>query len=71
MLWHRYGQWNRVMVFTDDLTSDKSSRMNSGLCCAQIQPNAAKLIGCGFILRIDNNPKHIAKEIQEFLKAKN
>ena len=37
------------LVFIDDVTADKSSRMNSGvykaLLSAQIQPNAAKRVG--------------------------
>lgn len=36
-------------MFIDDLNADRSSRINSDMCrailAAQIQPNAAKLIG--------------------------
>ncbi|CAJ0940177.1 unnamed protein product [Ranitomeya imitator] len=62
------------LVFIDDVTQDRSSRMNSevfrAILCAQIQPNAAKLIGHRFILQMDNDPKHKAKATQEFIKAK-
>jgi len=58
----------RSLVFIDDLTADQSSRMNSELyraiLSAQIQPNAAKLIGLRFILQMDNDPKHTAKATQ-------
>ncbi|CAJ0964746.1 unnamed protein product, partial [Ranitomeya imitator] len=62
------------LVFMDDVTQDRSSQMNSevfrAILCAQIQPNAAKLIGRRFILQMDNDPKHKAKATQEFIKAK-
>lgn len=62
------------LVFIDDVTQDRSRRMNSevfrDILCAQIQPNAAKLIGRRFILQMDNDPKHKAKATQEFIKAK-
>lgn len=42
----------RLLVFLDDVTSDRSSRMNSAVYAAvlsaQIQPNATKLIGQNF-----------------------
>ncbi|CAJ0968448.1 unnamed protein product [Ranitomeya imitator] len=63
------------LVFIDDVTQDRSSRINSevfraAILCAQIQPNAAKLIGRRFILQMDNDPKHKAKATLEFIKAK-
>ncbi len=62
------------LVFIDDVTEDRSSRMNSevyrDILSAQIQPNAAKLIGQRFIVQMDNDPKHTAKATQEFLKTK-
>ncbi|CAJ0963539.1 unnamed protein product [Ranitomeya imitator] len=47
-----------------------SEVFRAAILCAQIQPNAAKLIGRRFILQMDNDPKHKAKAIQEFIKAK-
>uniref|UniRef100_A0A3B5Q0B9 Transposase n=2 Tax=Xiphophorus maculatus TaxID=8083 RepID=A0A3B5Q0B9_XIPMA len=62
------------LVFIDDITADKSSRMNSevyrDILSAQIQPNAAKLIGRRFTVQMDNDPKHTAKATQEFMSAK-
>ncbi len=62
------------MASSDDVTEDRSSRMNSevyrDILSAQIQPNTAKLIGRHFIVQMDNDPKHTAKTIQEFLKVK-
>ncbi|CAJ0950023.1 unnamed protein product [Ranitomeya imitator] len=62
------------LVFIDDIRADKSSRMNSevyrDILSAQIQPNAAKLIGRRFIVQMDNDPKHTAKATQEFMSAK-
>ncbi len=37
---------------------------------AQIQPNAAKLIGWHFIVKIYDDPKTYSKKKQEFLKVK-
>ena len=36
---------------------------------AQIRPNAAKPIGECFTAKMDDDPKHNAKETQAFLKA--
>lgn len=44
--------------------------MHRAILSAQIQSNDAKLIDHHFILQMDNDPKHAAKAIQEFLKAK-
>uniref|UniRef100_A0A3P9K2C3 Transposase Tc1-like domain-containing protein n=1 Tax=Oryzias latipes TaxID=8090 RepID=A0A3P9K2C3_ORYLA len=63
-----------TLVFIDDVTQDRSSPMNSEVfrdkLSAQIQVNAAKLIGRRFIIQMDNDPKHTAKATQEFIKAK-
>ncbi len=63
-----------LLLFSDDVTEDKSSRINSevyrDILSAQIQSNAAKLIGRCFIVQIDDDPKHTAKATQEFLKLK-
>ena len=49
------------LVFFDDVTADRSSRMNSEvyrvILSAQIQSNAARLIGRHFTVEIDNDPK--------------
>ncbi|KAG2462898.1 TCB1 transposase, partial [Polypterus senegalus] len=63
-----------TLVFIDDVTQDRSSRMNSevfrDILSAQIQLNAVKLIGQHFMIQMDNDPKHTAKATQEFIKAK-
>ncbi len=62
------------LVFIDDVTADKSSRMNSevfrAILSAHIQPNASELIGRCFTVQMDNDPKHTAKATKEFLKGK-
>ena len=62
------------LLFIDDVTADKSSRMNSevfgAILSAHIQPNASKLIGRSFTMQMDNDLKHTAKATKEFLKAK-
>ncbi len=62
------------LVFIDDVTADKSSRMNSevfrAILSAHIQPNASELIGRRFTLQMDSDPKHTAKATKEFLKGK-
>ncbi len=63
-----------LLVFIDDVTEDRTSRMNSevyrDILSSQIQSNAAKLIGRRFIEQMDDDPKHTAKATQEFLKVK-
>ena len=60
------------LVFIDDVTEDRSSQMNSAvfrdILSAQIQPNAAKLIGRCFTVQIDNDPKRTVKATHELLK---
>ncbi len=62
------------LVFIDDVTADKSSRMNSevfrAILSAHIQPNASELIGRRFTVQMDNDPKRTAKATKEFLKGK-
>ncbi len=62
------------LVFIDDVTTDKSSRMNSevfrAILSAHFQPNASELIGRRFTVQMDNDPKHTAKATKEFLKGK-
>lgn len=61
------------LVFIDDVTADRSSRMNSevhsSVLSAHVQPNGAKLIGRYFTVLLDNGPKHTAKtmHIQYFI----
>ncbi len=54
-----------LLVFSDDVTEDKSSRKNSevyrDILSAQIQANGAKLIERRFIVQMDNAPKYTAK----------
>ncbi len=68
-------QWHWVIGVIGDVTEDRSSLKNSevyrDILSAQIQPNAAKLIGRHFIVQMDDDPKHTAKATQEFLKVKN
>ncbi len=63
-----------LLVFSDDVTEDRSSRMNSevyrDILSAQIKPNAAKLSRRCFIVQINNDTKCTAKATQEFLKIK-
>ncbi len=52
-----------LLVFIDDVTENRSSWKNSvymDILSAQIQPNAAKLIGQRFIkvVQMDDDPKH-------------
>lgn len=59
-------------VFIDDVTADRSSRMNSrvysSILC-HILPKAAKLIRQGLTMQTVNDPKYTAKATQEFLGA--
>ena len=56
------------LEFIDDVTADKSSRMNSevfwAILSAHIQPNASELIRRRFTVQLDNDPKHTAKARQ-------
>ncbi len=60
--------------FTDDLTYDDSSRMNlegyKTILPNNIQENATRFIGKCFILHQDNDPKHPASSVKEFIRAK-
>ncbi|KAJ7322744.1 hypothetical protein JRQ81_019031 [Phrynocephalus forsythii] len=62
------------LVFIDDVTADKSSRMNLELfqpiLSAHIQPNASELTGRRFTVSMDKDPKHTAKATKEFFKGK-
>ena len=58
------------LVFIDDVTANKSNRMNSevfrAILSAHIQPNALELIGQRFTVQMDIDPKHTAKATGEF-----
>ncbi len=60
--------------FTDDLMYDDSSRMNlegyKTILPTNIQENATRFIGKCFILHQDNDPKHPASSVKEFIRAK-
>ncbi len=64
----------KTEVFSDDVTEDRSSRINSevyrDILSAQIQSNEAKLIGRRFIVQMDSDSKHTANATQEFLKVR-
>ena len=74
VLWHGHVGMPMELVFIDDVTADRSSRMNSDMLrakiSAQIQPNAAKLKGQSFKVQMDNDPKHPGKATQDVLNAK-
>ncbi len=54
-----------LLVFSDDVAEERSSQKNSevyrDILSAQIQSNAAKLIGRRFIVQMENDPKHTTK----------
>ncbi len=60
--------------FTDDLMYDDSSRMNlegyKTILPTNIQENANRFIGKCFILHQNNDPKHLASSVNEFIRAK-
>ena len=60
--------------FNDDLMYDGSSRMNLEgykiILATNIQENATKLIRKHFILDQDNDPKHPASSVKDFIRAK-
>ena len=66
MLWrgHVWLPVELVLLYFDDVTADKSSRMNSEVfrakLSAHIQPNDSKVIGRCFTAQMDNDPKHTA-----------
>ncbi len=65
--------WNRLN-FNDDLMYGGSSRMNlegyKTILATNIQENATRFIGKCFILDQDNDPKHPASSVKEFIRAK-
>lgn len=50
---HRHVWLNRIIMFTDHVTADRSSTMTSELCTAIIS------------VKVDNDPKHTAKSLSE------
>ncbi len=65
--------WNSL-IFTDYLIYVDSSRMNleghKTILPTNIQENATRLIGKCFILHQDNDPRHPASSVKEFIQAK-
>ncbi len=59
--------------FTDHLMYDDSSRMNlegyKTILPTSIQENSSRFIGKCFILHQDNDPKHPASSVKEFIRA--
>ncbi len=62
------------LYFTDDLMYDDCSRMNlegyKTILTTNIQENATRFIGKCFILHQNNDPKHPASSVKEFIRAK-
>ncbi|KAF7662699.1 hypothetical protein LDENG_00229840 [Lucifuga dentata] len=62
------------LVFIDDMSADRSSRMNAevfrALLSAQIKPSAAKLIGRRFTVEMDSDPKYTVKSNSRPLQGK-
>ncbi len=60
--------------FTDDLMYEDSGRMNlegyKTISPSNIQENATRFIGKYFILHQDNDPKHPASSVKEFIRTK-
>ncbi len=60
--------------FTDGLMYDDSSRLNlegyKTILPTNIQENATRFIGKCFILHQNNDPKHPASSVKEFIRAK-
>ncbi len=68
------GSGTGPLNFTDDLMYDDSSRMNfegyKTILPTNIQENATRFIGKYVILHQDNDPKHPASSVKEFIRAK-
>ncbi len=62
------------LIFTDDLMYEDSSRMNLEgykiILPTNIQENATRLIGKCFILHQNNDRKHLASSVKDFITAK-
>ncbi len=62
------------LIFTEDLMYDDSRKMNlegyKTILPTNIQENATRLIGKCFILHQNNDPKHPASSVKEFIRAK-
>ncbi len=65
--WH----WVTGVYWWRDRSTRKNSEVYRDILSAQIQSNAAKLIGWRFIVQMDDDSKHTAKATQEFLKVIN
>lgn len=57
------------LVFIDDVTADKSSRMNTEMY-RDNQPNDSKLTGQRFTVQKDNDPKYTRKQPKLFLRRR-
>lgn len=58
------------LVFTDDVTTDRSSRINSEVYRAILSAHIQVNDGRHFTVQMDIDPKHTVKANQDFLKVK-
>ncbi len=62
------------LIFTDDFMYDDSSRINlevyTTILPTNIQENDTRFFGNCFILHQNNDPKHPASSVKEFIRAK-
>lgn len=54
------------LVFTDEVTVDRNSRMNSDVYVCSYSAKCYKMIGCFFTVQTASDPKHTAKVTRDF-----